>query len=290
MEVFDLATDKLLRRIDSFRDEYPGEAKLDAVSNDERLALYSGVASGAGNERFRDLVLVNLETRRPVWHREDAFGWAAFSADSRLFAWIDEQGVNVAEVESRKLLWQSPLPAEILPDRHFRGLVFSPDCRSLILVNDGDPVKFGEKRNCLLFNVATGAYRDFGPGCRTARFSPDGRQLAKIGLTSSQVEIVDAKSGESLHVLRGLTHWVNDASYSPDGRTLATVNRDHKLRLWLAATGQELYTLARLDGDAVACHFAADGKSLAVFDVKHHKDKDHEVTVHVFRLQEAGDR
>lgn len=53
------------------------------------------------------------------------------------------------------------------------------------------------------------------------------------------------------------------ATFSPDGRIVATGCGDHVIRLWDASTGKELHTLPVENGGAVGLAFAPDGKTLA---------------------------
>lgn len=53
------------------------------------------------------------------------------------------------------------------------------------------------------------------------------------------------------------------ATFSPDGRIVATGCGDHVIRLWDAAQGKELRTLPVENGGAVGLAFSPDGKTLA---------------------------
>jgi WD40 repeat protein len=57
--------------------------------------------------------------------------------------------------------------------------------------------------------------------------------------------------------------WVGAVAFAPDGRTLATAGADRVVRLWDAATGRELGSLAGHADAVTAVAFAPDGRSLA---------------------------
>ncbi|MBI4660957.1 MAG: hypothetical protein HY735_19155, partial [Verrucomicrobia bacterium] len=51
-------------------------------------------------------------------------------------------------------------------------------------------------------------------------------------------------------------------AFAPDGKTLLSGSRDQTLKLWEAASGKELRTLAGHKEAVWACAFAPDGKTL----------------------------
>ena len=55
---------------------------------------------------------------------------------------------------------------------------------------------------------------------------------------------------------------VNVASFSPDGKTLATVDDDGKLKLWDTATGQCVLDKVAHIGNGAMAQFTPDGKSI----------------------------
>ncbi|MEZ4592741.1 MAG: protein kinase [Chloroflexota bacterium] len=90
---------------------------------------------------------------------------------------------------------------------------------------------------------------------RTIAWSPDNTQLAVLG-SDDVVRIWDAVTGQVVqalvgHITRGprvgssnVYQPVTDVVWSPDGRSLATAGADETIRIWDAATGQQLYSLA----------------------------------------------
>ncbi|RKZ76097.1 MAG: hypothetical protein DRR19_28880, partial [Candidatus Parabeggiatoa sp. nov. 1] len=54
----------------------------------------------------------------------------------------------------------------------------------------------------------------------------------------------DVSSGKPLETLRGHTNWVRSASFSPDGKMLATASSDNTARLWQVFSTQELIDYA----------------------------------------------
>ena len=78
-------------------------------------------------------------------------------------------------------------------------------------------------------------------------------------------------STKSLHVVRSprlIAHLTGDsdnvsgADFSPDGKQVVTASDDRSVRVWDAASGQELYQLEIFDQAVRKAHFAPDGGSV----------------------------
>jgi hypothetical protein len=66
-----------------------------------------------------------------------------------------------------------------------------------------------------------------------------------------------------IQVLKGHTANIFNATYSPDGKLLASGGKDHKIRLWNPTTGVEVRILEGHTGDIYRVLFSPDGKLLA---------------------------
>jgi WD40 repeat protein len=108
-------------------------------------------------------------------------------------------------------------------------------------------------------------------------FSPDGRRLAAGSAVKEQGKFIsgevilwDSETGRVIHTIRGHAHRIFGVAFSADGHRLASGSRDGTVKVWNAATGQELDSfrhLPRLGTDEkTAIHsvaFSPDGRLLA---------------------------
>ena len=76
----------------------------------------------------------------------------------------------------------------------------------------------------------------------------------------------------------GTGHLIHSVTFAPDGKTLASASWDGTVRLWHAATAQELMVLRPTRYWVHQVTFGRDGKSLAALS-RHPRDEGTDVTI-----------
>jgi WD40 repeat protein len=100
-------------------------------------------------------------------------------------------------------------------------------------------------------------------------FSPDGKSVAFALDTAIVIWDTEDTDEDQTSLKFGVGYQehpyvpVHEVAYSPDGKTLASGNGDHTLRLWDAATGREIRKLVGHGGPVYSVAFSPDGKVLA---------------------------
>ena len=97
-----------------------------------------------------------------------------------------------------------------------------------------------------------------------AGFSPDGAQVAITG-REGLARVHDVRTGAALGELAGLSGWVVQVAYAPDGATLLTLGGGHAAHLWRASDRAQIARLELGDTPAQAA-FSADGARLLIGD------------------------
>ena len=171
----------------------------------------------------------------------------AFSPDSQsLASYGDDLTVRLWDVAERRQ------KAVFLPALTTGGQVyFTRDGRTIIVNGTG---------RVIFLDLINGKEQKRVEGVSDClALSPDGRWLAaSVGL---DVELLNVQTSEVKWRTRahGAEFW--GASFSPDGKTLATASWDGTAKLWNVASGQEMFTY-RASGVVWNVAFSPDGKWL----------------------------
>lgn len=89
------------------------------------------------------------------------------------------------------------------------------------------------------------------------------------GYGNNSVEIRQSSAGRVLHTLVGHVAGVSCATFSPDGRRLATASDDFTIKLWETATGREVFTLRGHTASVDSLAFSPDGNRIASGGLDH---------------------
>ena len=158
------------------------------------------------------------------------------SIDKSAIVWDAETGRQIAILKDNEGMW--------LPHASF-----SPDGRR-ILTASGD-------RQVRVWDAKTGTEITTSSGGAFAIFSPDGKQIATAA-GENGVALLDATSGSEIRKLSGPR--ISGASYSPDGRRIATVG--NSIVVWDVDTAMPLREFVR-QNNATRPVFSPDGKRVA---------------------------
>ena len=119
------------------------------------------------------------------------------------------------------------------------------------------------------FVAGSGLRADRPPRAPSASWSPRSAPTGGAGgpsrskeYATSAVVIRDATTGRVVHTLTGHSADVVSATFSPDGRRLATASYDRTIKLWDTATGQDVFTLRGHTAGVVSLAFSPDGNLL----------------------------
>jgi WD40 repeat protein len=123
-----------------------------------------------------------------------------------------------------------------------------------------------------VYDIASGKRLFSGKGGALA-YSPDGRWLAAGDADPKTVLLLDARTHEKAHSLRGHEKTVWSATFSPDSRRLATCSEDRTVRVWQVgallsppgegAEGRKCQVLRGHTDQVYAAAFHPDGTRLA---------------------------
>lgn len=267
------------------------------VSPDQKLLLV-GSGDFIEPERSAEVLVFDLASQKPALpplNHPAAVNSLSMSADGNLLATgCQDRSVRVFGMPEGRLLRTLTNAANNKTD----SLLFSPDGRTLVTCG-GSPEQVavwdtatwqsksllselpGGPQGCafspdgtLLVTPMVGAWAivwDMPSGttnqplkldkpARGAAFSWDGTMLALF--TYFDIHLFEVKGWRPVETLRGHQHVLNQVTFAPDGKTLASVGIEGALRLWSVPARAEVAALYDHLDSAQTVAFTADGQWL----------------------------
>lgn len=210
--------------------------------------------------------LWDAATGRPVGHPLSSPGGAnsmAFSPDGQTLAIVSAHGTGTTWLWDLARQTGEPFTRQ---DGGWESVAFSPDGRTLAT----DSLKEG---GIQLWDVAT--RRQVGPPLVSAgapesiSFSPDGRTLVIGNGTGTYLWDVATHRPVGPPISSSsdtVSSNIAEAVFSPDGKTIATVDLGGTVWLWDVATRRHTGEPIIAPGGAVSVTFSPDGRTLATVD------------------------
>lgn len=160
----------------------------------------------------------------------------AFSPDQKWLASIDYNGsVCVWDIEQRRIVWCHTMATAALA---YGDIAFSPDGILAIACHHLAKLELREVPSGNLLGQLQGPERK---NYSAVTFSPDGRTVA-LG-HSGQISIHDWQTKQKLRTFPAHGMWVENLSFTSDGKHLVSGSRDNSLMLWNVVNGRRAATL-----------------------------------------------
>lgn len=256
-------------------------------------AAQMNLAGQAAAQGHMGRVLELLESQRPRFDEEDlrSFEWyhlwqVCFRGQTRVTPLIESADwrrmviyASAVSPDGRLLatatrygavhLWTLPDlkdsgEFQAIPDTIW-GMAFSPDSRTLALASESVVRADGRPSAARLFDVAT--YQELKSfvgqplnAARSVSFSPDGNLLVVGNYGGPGVQVWNVATGEVRATI--LSHSSCSAAFSPDGKSIASIDRLGKLQVWTWDGTQVQERFSQNVGGELPLAFSADSARL----------------------------
>lgn len=193
--------------------------------------------------------------RRAVIEHESYIRSLVYSPNGRLFFTATEKLARVWDMHTgkRHLL----LPGM----KNVEDGAFSPDGKRLVTISDGQMVRIWDMQSGSVLSTATAPTQ---VSIFRGSFSPDGRSFITPGRNSATAWIWNAQTGLPAMSLEGAAGEFLSATFSPDGKRLASIHHADTARLWELANERPVRTIDVSSRWLSDVRFSPDGALIMV--------------------------
>jgi WD40 repeat protein len=197
--------------------------------------------------------------------------WPVFSPDGELVAAIQASPWRLGSDDTVRM-WDSRTGAVVNslggPDNDITDLSFSPDGRFLVGAAGGSAWIWDLRpgSDSLQIELYKGTVVDnltIYEKTVTAAAINQSNSIVAMGTSENFIRLYYLNSKTVLHELRGHSNAIHHVRFSPDGRTLLSVDRDGSLMVWDVASGELLSALYAHTGVIGGLVFQADGNLIS---------------------------
>jgi WD40 repeat protein len=200
--------------------------------------------------------LFNLEQVQGEWKMSRRAFVATSAALGALCAGLWTGKTRAQELEEGSLFEMEVLSSHTAS---VRAVAFSPNGKWLASGADDEKVKIWDVSSKALLKVI-----DTKMAVQCLCFTPDNRYVAAGGTARSnrsRLVIYDAESGDVYKKLDENTGSITALACDPEGKLLATGNKDKNVKLWDIRSGANRFIFRKHKGEILSLVFAADGKT-----------------------------
>jgi RNA polymerase sigma factor (sigma-70 family) len=242
-------------RLGTVRLRQGGKVGQIAFSPDSRMLV---ATSEDGSASFWNPV-TGQEIRRLEGVTDQILNGAAFSPDGATLALGNASGIRRWEPATGREL--APFSLTAVNTAH---LLYSPDgrllaCTARAMMQSDNTVVFLDAATGKELHRLIGVKNWAGPCIAIA---PDSRTWAYVNRKDKEIWLYDTATGEELRRLEGHSGAAQAVAFSPDGKTLASVDERGCLRFWESTSGKPLAKTSMFFAQ-VSLAYSPNGKLLA---------------------------